>query len=117
MACSAVKRIFAHLPADKPKVGCVACAIGFYSDTDNPDTNRRHPSLSAAALIWILPDGWAFTQRKCCLNGQNFSPDTIGEMLTICVLSYASLRIDSKKKDIPQGVSGEWQPVSLCGFF
>ena len=34
------------------------------------------------------------------LNGQNFSPDTVREMLTVCVLSYASLRINSKKKDV-----------------
>jgi len=34
------------------------------------------------------------------LNGQNFSPDTVREMLTICVLSYGSLRINSRKKDV-----------------
>lgn len=34
------------------------------------------------------------------LNGQNFSPDTVREMLTLCIMSYGSLRIDSKKKDV-----------------
>ena len=34
------------------------------------------------------------------LNGQNFSPDTVREMLTVCILSYDSLRVDSTKKDV-----------------
>ena len=34
------------------------------------------------------------------LSGQQFSPDTVREQLTVCVLSYGSLRIDSKKKDV-----------------
>ena len=38
--------------------------------------------------------------KEMLLSGQQFSPDTVREMLTVCVLSYASLRIDSKKKDV-----------------
>ena len=38
--------------------------------------------------------------KEQLLNGHNFTPDTVREMLTICILSYGSLRIDSKKKDV-----------------
>ena len=34
------------------------------------------------------------------LNGQNFTPDTVREMLTVCILSYGSLRINNLNKDI-----------------
>ena len=34
------------------------------------------------------------------LNGQNFSPDIVANQLTVCILSYGSLRIDSTKKDV-----------------
>ena len=34
------------------------------------------------------------------LNGQRFFPDTVREMLTVCVMSYGSLRVDSSKKDV-----------------
>lgn len=34
------------------------------------------------------------------LQAQNFSPATVNDNLSICILSYASLRIDSNKKDI-----------------
>ena len=38
--------------------------------------------------------------KEMLLNGQNFSPDIVQEQLTVCILSYGSLRIDSKKKDV-----------------
>lgn len=34
------------------------------------------------------------------LNGQNFSPDTVREMLTVCIMSYSSLRINSRSRDV-----------------
>ena len=34
------------------------------------------------------------------LNGHNFSPDTVREMLTICIMSYSSLRINSRNRDV-----------------
>ena len=39
-------------------------------------------------------------EKDDLLSGAEFSPETVREMLTVCVLSYASLRIDSKKKDV-----------------
>lgn len=37
--------------------------------------------------------------KDMMLQGQNFSPNTVRDMLTICVLSYDSLRIDKLKKE------------------
>lgn len=34
------------------------------------------------------------------LQAQNFSPDTVQSQVSVCVLSYASLRINSRKKMI-----------------
>ena len=99
MACSAVKRIFDHLPADKPKVvvwlvpsdSILTQTIRTLTDVTHPYRQRLDMDFAGRVGIYT---------KEMLLNGQNFSPDTIGEMLTICVLSYASLRIDSKKKDI-----------------
>lgn len=38
--------------------------------------------------------------KDMLLNGQSFSPDTVREMLTICVMSYSSLRIKSRNRDV-----------------
>lgn len=98
MACSAVRKIFDHLPADKPKVvvwlvpsdSILTQTIRTLSDVTHPYRQRLDMDFAGRVGIYT---------KEMLLNGQNFSPDTIREMLTICVLSYASLRIDSKKKD------------------
>ena len=38
--------------------------------------------------------------KEMLLNGQNFSPDTVREMLMICIMSYSSLRINSRNRDV-----------------
>lgn len=99
MACSAVKRIFEHLPADKPKVvvwlvpsdPILSQTIRTLSDVNHPYRQRIDRDFAGRVGVYT---------KEMLLNGQNFSPDTIQEMLTICVLSYGSLRIDSKKKDV-----------------
>lgn len=99
MACSAVKRIFDRLPSDKPKVvvwlvpsdSILTQTIRTLSDVNHPYRQRLDMDFAGRVGVYT---------KEMLLNGQNFSPDTIREMLTICVLSYASLRIDSKKKDV-----------------
>ena len=99
MACSAVKKIYDHLPADKPKVvvwlvpsdSILTQTIRTLSDVSHPYRQRLDMDFAGRVGVYT---------KEMLLNGQNFSPDTIREMLTICVLSYASLRIDSKKKDV-----------------
>jgi type III restriction enzyme len=51
------------------------------------------------------------------LDGQNFSPESIRGMLTICVLSYNSLRIDSKKKDIRKIYQENGNLMSFAQYF
>ena len=99
MACSAVKKIFDHLPPDKPKVvvwlvpsdSILTQTIRTLSDSNHPYRQRLDMNFAGRVGVYT---------KEMLLNGQNFSPDTVREMLTICVLSYASLRINSKKKDV-----------------
>lgn len=99
MACSAVKRIFDHMPSDRPRLvvwlvpsdPILTQTIRTLSDVDHPYRQRLNMDFGGRVGVYT---------KEMLLNGQNFSPDTIREMLTICVLSYGSLRIDSKKKDV-----------------
>lgn len=99
MACSALKHIFDHIPSDKPKVviwlvpsdSILTQTIQALSDVSHPYRQRLDLDFPGRVGIYT---------KEMLLNGQNFSPDTTKEMLTICVLSYASLRINSKKKEV-----------------
>ena len=98
MACASIRRIVDALPKDKPNVvvwlvpsdSILKQTIRTLSDTNHPYRQRLDKDFSGRVGIYT---------KDMLLNGQNFSPDTIKEMLTICVLSYASLRINSTKKD------------------
>ena len=99
MACSSVKRIFDHMPADKPKMvvwlvpsdSILTQTIRSLSDTSHPYRQKLDMDFGGKVGVYT---------KEMLLSGQNFTPDTIREMLTVCVLSYASLRIGSKKKDV-----------------
>ena len=99
MACSAVKRILDRMPSDKTKVvvwlvpsdSILTQTIRTLSDVHHP--YRQRLDIDFAGCVGVYT-------KEMLLNGQNFSPDTVCEMLSICVLSYASLRINSKKKDV-----------------
>ena len=99
IACSAVKHIFQHMPLDKPKVvvwlvpsdSILTQTIRTLSDATHPYRQQLDKDFAGRVGVYT---------KEMLLNGQNFSPDTVREMLTVCVLSYASLRINSKKKDV-----------------
>ena len=99
MACSAIKRIFDEMPNDKPKVvvwlvpsdTILVQTIKTLSDVNHPYRQKLEADFAGRVGIYT---------KEQLLNGQNFTPDTVREMLTICILSYGSLRIDSKKKDV-----------------
>ncbi len=99
MACASVKRIFDHMAKDKPKLviwlvpsdSILSQTIRTLSDATHPYRQRLDMDFSGKVEVCT---------KEMLLNGQNFSPDTIGETLTVCVLSYASLRINNKKKDV-----------------
>ena len=99
IACSAVKTIFEHFPVNKPKVvvwlvpsdSILTQTLRTLSDVNHPYRQRLDMDFAGRVGVYT---------KEMLLNGQNFSPDSVREMLTICVLSYSSLRIDSRKKDV-----------------
>lgn len=99
MACAAVRKIFDHLPPNKPKVVVwLVPSDSILTQTERTLSNVNHPYRQRLDRDFAGRVG-VYTKEEL-LNGQNFSSDTVCEMLTVCVLSYASLRVDSKKKDI-----------------
>lgn len=99
MACAAVRRIFDEMPKEKPKVVVwLVPSDPILLQTTTNLTNPDHPYRQRLNADFAGRVG-VYT-KDMLLNGQNFSPDTVREMLTVCILSYGSLRIDSTKKDV-----------------
>ena len=99
MACASIKKILDAMPLDKPRVvvwlvpsdPILVQTIKIRSDVNHPYRQRLDADFAGRVGIYT---------KEMLLNGQNFSPDTVKETLTICILSYGSLRIDSRKKDV-----------------
>lgn len=99
MACASVKRIFDALPVGKPQVvvwlvpsdSILTQTIRNLSDVSHPYRQKLDQDFAGRVGVYT---------KEMLLTGQNFSPDTVREMLSICIMSYSSLRIDSKKKDV-----------------
>lgn len=99
MACAAVRRIFDALPQGKPKMvvwlvpsdPILVQTTANLMNPDHPYTRRLNADFGCRVGVCT---------KEMLLNGQNFTPDTVHEQLTVCILSYGSLRIDSKKKDV-----------------
>lgn len=99
MACASIRKIFDAMPLTKPRVvvwlvpsdPILVQTIKTLSDVNHPYRQRLDTDFAGRVGVYT---------KEMLLNGQNFSPDTVREMLTICILSYGSLRIDSRKKDV-----------------
>ena len=99
MACASVRRIFDALPTGKPQVvvwlvpsdSILTQTVRNLSDANHPYRQKLDQDFAGRVGVYT---------KEMLLNGQNFSPDTVREMLTLCIMSYGSLRIDSKKKDV-----------------
>lgn len=99
MACAAVRRILSEMPEGKSKIvvwlvpsdSILLQTIKNLSDPEHPYRQRLNADFAGRVGIYT---------KEMLLTGQNFSPDTVREMLTVCILSYGSLRINSKKKDV-----------------
>ena len=99
MACASVKRIFDALPAGKPQVvvwlvpsdSILTQTIRTLSDVNHPYRQKLDQEFAGRVGVYT---------KEMLLNGQNFSPDTVREMLTICIMSYSSLRINSRNRDV-----------------
>lgn len=96
MACVSVKRIFDAMPKEKTRVVAwlvpsntiLEQTIRTLSDVSHPYRQRLDFDFAGRVVVY---------NKEQLLNGQNFSPDAIQNQLSICVLSYDSLR--SGKKD------------------
>lgn len=99
MACAAVRRIFDELPTEKSKVvvwlvpsdPILVQTVKNLQDPEHP--YRRRLNADFAGNVDVCT-------KEMLLNGQSFNPDSVSNGLTVCILSYGSLRIDSKKKDV-----------------
>ena len=99
MACASVKRIFDALPTGKPQVvvwlvpsdSILTQTIRTLSDVNHPYRQKLDQDFAGRVGVYT---------KEMLLNGQNFSPDTVREMLMICIMSYSSLRINSRNRDV-----------------
>ena len=98
MGTTAIKHIFRFMPPDKPKVvvwlvpsdSILTQTVRTLSDPTHPYRQRLDMDFQGRVGIYT---------KDMLLNGQNFTPDTVQELLTVCVFSYASLRINSRNKE------------------
>lgn len=99
MACASVKRIFDALPMGKPQVvvwlvpsdSILTQTVRTLSDVSHPYRQKLDQDFAGRVGVYT---------KEMLLNGQNFSPDTVREMLTVCIMSYSSLRINSRNREV-----------------
>ena len=99
MACRSLKRIFSFMPPDKPRMviwlvpsdSILTQTLGALRDPHHEYRKKLDTDFSGRVGVYTKDE---------LLNGQNFSPDTVRELVTICVLSYASLRINDKSLEV-----------------
>lgn len=99
MACASLRRIFEALPSGKPQVvvwlvpsdPILNQTIRTLSDVNHPYRQKLDQDFAGRVGVYT---------KEMLLNGQNFSPDTVREMLTVCIMSYNSLRINSRSLDV-----------------
>lgn len=103
MACATVRRIFDALPQGTPKMvvwlvpsdPILVQTTTNLMNPDHPYTRRLNADFGGRVGVFT---------KEMLLNGQNFTPDTVQEQLTVCILSYGSVRIDSKKKYVRKSI-------------
>lgn len=116
MACASVKRIFDALPAGKPQVvvwlvpsdSILTQTIRTLSDVNHPYRQKLDQEFAGRVGVYT---------KEMLLNGQNFSPDTVREMLTICIMSYSSLRINSRNRDVRKAYQENGNLVRFAEYF
>lgn len=99
LACAAVKEIFRRLLRENyrlvvwlvPSEAILTQTVANLSNVEHPYRQRLDRDFGGRVSVCT---------KEMLLQGQDFSPTTVTENLTVCVLSYATLRIDSRKKDI-----------------
>lgn len=98
LACAALKEIFNALNCEYKFVVWLVPNDAILTQTTAALSNIEHPYRKK--INADFQSRVAFYTKEELLQGQNISASSITENLSICVLSYASLRIDSTKKDV-----------------
>ena len=98
LACAALKEIFNALTCKYKFVIWLVPNDAILTQTTAALSNVEHAYRKKINADFSSRVDF-FTKEEL-LQGQNISASSISENLSICVLSYASLRIDSKKKDV-----------------
>ena len=97
LACSALKSLFDFMPQSKAKfVIWLVPSDPILEQTLKNLRNPDHPYKQAldrdfGGRVQVL-------SKEMLLNGQGFSTDIVQSMLTICVMSFDSLRINSGRR-------------------
>lgn len=99
VACAAVKRIFDVLPNGKPQVvvwlvpsdSILTQTIHNLDDANHPYRQRLNQDFNGNVGVYT---------KEQMLIGHAFSPDSIQGILTVCIMSYSSLRINSRNRDV-----------------
>lgn len=115
MAASAIKPILTAMPQSKAKVVVwLVPSEAILTQTVNNLSNVNHPYRQKLDADFAGRVG-VYTKEQL-LNGQNFSPDTVEEMLSICVMSFASLRINRRLKDVRKVYQENGNLLSFTGY-
>ena len=98
LACAALKKIFENLPHKFKFVIWLVPNDAILTQTTAALQNSDHAYRQK--INSDFQSRVDFFTKEELLQAQNISASSINENLSICVLSYASLRIDSRKKDV-----------------
>lgn len=98
LACNAIKMIWDKLNCDCPRMiiwlvpsdSILEQTIKNLSDQHHPYRQKLDMDFGGKVSVYT---------KDNLLYGQNFSPDTVKENISICIMTYHSLRIDRKKKE------------------
>lgn len=99
LACTALRPIYRKLLRDNirlvvwlvPSEAILTQTVAALSNPAHPYREKLDKDFGGKVEIYT---------KEMMLQGQNFSVSSVLENLSICVMSYASLRIDSKKQDV-----------------
>lgn len=116
MAFASIRQIFDAMPTGKPQVvvwlvpsdSILTQTIRNLSDVNHPYRQRLDQDFAGRVGVYT---------KEMLLTGQNFSPDTVREMLTVCIMSYSSLRIDSRNRDVLKAYQENGNLFRFAEFF
>lgn len=98
LACASLKKIFENLPREHktviwlvPNDAILTQTINALQNTEHEYRQKINKDFNCRVAVYTKDE---------LLQAQNISAASVKENLSICILSYASIRIDSRKKDV-----------------